>query len=303
MKLCSPNAWLSKVFILNLVLFGLAILSDNVLANEGKGKIFQALEFEYQYIQNNYYYQAGDIVNEYEDSIVSRNENSLGANYIFRSRTGYQYWIFTSFIEYTFSINEDNQYNGFDTLVRARSTSVNIHEIIPYVFFHYDPWGLNLGINYYSQTNGAEQVGTVWSLKENNSLGFLFHFFWPQFFDIPVGLSLDYEIAFPLNALSNLYQRAAFGFYIHFAYYSQFQILYTFVNSQKDQTISRGIVGENVTEHFLDATNRYYLDFILTFQISPNFSLKLGMGQLLYSEFESRAFRFNGGISYSLDIY
>ncbi len=283
-------------------IFIVVIFCQFIYGVEKRNYLFQSLEFEYQYIENNFYYKNGEINNMNENLTMDRDSNSLNLNYLIRSRTGYSYWFFTTYLEYLFSINQNNQYNNFDAKIDDDSTSVNVHEITPQVYFHYDPFGLELGINYLTRINREEPIGQVWSLRPNDSLAFLFKFYWPQFWSVPLGVSLSYEIAFrlALDAADDLYQRGSFGFYINFSYYSQFQVLYTVVNSKKDQTITRVINDFSNEDFFLPQTNRYYLDFILVLQITDFLALKLGMGQLLYSEFESPMLRFNVGMNFIL---
>ena len=287
------------------IFFIVILFSGFIYGVEKRNYLFQALEFEYQYIENNFYYRGGEGFNMNENSTVNKNLNSLNLNYLIRSRTGYSYWFFTAYLEYLFSINQNNNYNKFDVKINHQSPSFNVHEITPQVYFHYDPFGLELGINYSTKINSDKVIGQVWSLRPNDSLAFLFKFYWPQFWKVPLGVSLSYKIAFRLakNLLDDLYQRGSFGFHINFSYYSQFQILYTVVNSKKDQTINRIINDSSSENYFLNQTTRYYLDFIIVMQITDFLALKLGMGQLLYSEFESPMLRFNAGLNFILPFH
>ncbi len=281
-----------------------------IFSNEKKGYLFQSVEFEYQYIENSNYYRDGEKFNMYQNAVELKNQNNLGLNYLIRSRSGYSFWFFTFYLEYLFSINQDNQYSGFDVKIDSESTSFDLHTLSPVIFFHYDPFGLSGGLSYQKAVNDAKTYSDgfnnqTWSLKPDNSLSFFFKFYWPEFGRVPIGVSLNYEIAFKLisELQEELYQQASFGFHINFSYYSQFQLLYTFVNSQKDQTIARVIDDDNNETLFLDDINRYYIDFIIIFQITEYFSLKIGMGQLLYSELESPMSRFNVGINYLFPIH
>lgn len=286
------------------ILFSLLFFFSSNKSSAAVGFLSQTIDFDYLVVQENNYYHNGFIENELAASTISNQHSEYGINYLIRFKTGYHHEYFAIMLDYTLGIEDLHRYNQIDIQINELNQRVISHKISPKIFGQFEPFRVGIGYNIDIR---KDQILTKqhWSIRPDNALSFYFHIYLNELWHrSPIGLGTYYEIAFnPADKVSsirrNLFQSAGLSFNVNFNYLSQFQILFTYQRLDKDVTlykVNNDAISDLIYKKYLV---RYYLDYTFMHQILPQLTLRMGIGQLIYSDYESPALNLNIGFTYS----
>lgn len=268
------------------------------------GFFSQTLDFDYQLVEENIYYYDGYLNNELENSTISNDHSEYGMNYLIKSKTGFHHKYFALLFEYVLAIETEKRYNQIDSNLETLNKKILSHQLNPTVFFQWKPFRLGMGYRFdiHSKSIANKQRQ---SIRPYDVLSFYFHIHFPElWYRSPIGLGTYYELSFnPKYSFgeipNHLFHNAALSFHINFNYLSQFQIMFIYQRSESQITLYKVESDSNYSAVPRDFLARYYIDYSFTHQIIREMALRIGIGNLIYSSFESPVLNFNIGVTYS----
>ncbi|BBM89566.1 hypothetical protein COTS27_01271 [Spirochaetota bacterium] len=278
------------------------------------GSFSQGFFFDFHSVNKSRFYQYGDLLYEYEANEDRNGEEIVGQDYVFESRTAYYYQYVTLMFIYTYQERMLKYFNrlGIEN-INSRQRRI-VHSIMPHVYFTYEP--LRLGISYYREFSNTPQKfidEQPWSLRGTNAFSTHIQLYFAKIPKTPLGIALQYEFSFdptiPQQQIrTDHFHRGGIHVDLYFTYYSQFKLAMTYENSTRDGVLFKATQtpGSTQTQNpdqyqlVRRGFKRYYIDYIFIYRFTNTVSINVLMGQMLYSDFESPAYRFKIGATYHL---